>query len=196
MKVYATIFLVVVIFLGGLLAGYRLFGYRSQTPTITSQTIVTALKEQGFLVTQTFVANEQVAIKNDSGSLWKDFFWGQDITAFATMRVNSGIDLTAMTAGDVVLTDHAITVSLPAIENNSVEVVGDITLSNKQGILKRVFNNDDGYNQAYSALKEAAAAAATDPAVVSSAQQSAVNQIERMMKLVDRNRSVTVQFKH
>lgn len=179
----------------GLFLGYQLFA-RRPGPTVTSQTIVTSLQEQGFLVTESFTTNQQATIDQSTGSVWKDFFWGQDITAHATLRVNAGVDLRKITKADVVVDAKQIRVLVPPIETHSVEIVGDITLQNHQGVLKRLFDNNDGYNIASNELRAAALRAAISPDVIHAAQESTLKQVARLLQVLDVHKSVSVEFKN
>ncbi|MBU1349160.1 hypothetical protein KJ781_03790, partial [Patescibacteria group bacterium] len=90
-RIYAGIVAIVVIFGGGLLLGWRVFRPVETTRVVNAQVILTALRDRGFLVTQTFVFDQPVTITKSSGSAFKDFFFGQTITARGAMEVNLGI---------------------------------------------------------------------------------------------------------
>lgn len=195
MKFYLTIFATLAVLIGGIYIGYRVFRPSTPSPTIDSQTIVTMLKQEGFLVTQTYVFNQQVKIKTNSGSVFKDFFWGQDISASGNMKVSSGVDLNKINFKDIQVTSHDVTLQLPNIETHSIELIGDLTLQNNQGILKRVFNNDDGYNQAYKALEEKANEAAATTTLRLEAQKSTEKEINQLVQLIAKDRQVRITFK-
>src|SRR5690242_19232013 len=113
-KLWAGIALIIVLFGGGLGLGYKLFSPRVNKTTVTADVILTALRDRGFLVTQTYVFDEPVTITKSSGSSLQDFFFGQTITARGAMEANVGIDLAKVSSDDVTISGDAITVMLPA----------------------------------------------------------------------------------
>src|SRR3989339_1987690 len=130
-----------------------LFLFRdSEGGKVSSQTILTALRERGFLVTQTYVANESVKIENDSEDFWRKLLWGQAIKAYGVVEVNLGVDLARMEEKDIEINKNKIIVAIPNVRIFNSRLVGDVSLENKQGILKRIFENDNGYNQALESL--------------------------------------------
>lgn len=175
--------------------GYKLFSHPEPKTIINSQTVLTALQKQGFLVSQTYVFNQTVTIENSSGSEWKDIFWGQKITAAGNIKVSSGVDLHKLADQDVVVTANTITLTLPPIERQSTEVIGDILLTNQQGILKKVFNSDDGYNLAVARLKSEAESAALAPELKEEAEENAKNEVAKLLRLVDTSKEVKIEFK-
>ncbi len=195
MKYYLLIAATAIMLGTGVYLGYRWFGHTNQPATVNSQTIVTMLKQEGFLVTQTYIFNQKITIKRDSGSVWKDFFWGQDITALANMKVSSGVDLNKLSVESITVNDHTLNIELPNMETHSVEVIGDITLQNNQGILKRVFNNDDGYNAAYQALQKTALEAAATSTLRAEAEASTQKEVTQLLTLVSKDRKITITFK-
>ncbi len=195
MKVSIGLIIAVLLVGVGLFVGYELFA-RRPGPTVTSQSVVLALEEQGFLVTQTFTTTQDATIDQSTGSVWKDFFWGQDITAHATLRVSAGVDLRKVKPSDVVVDSRSIHVLLPPIQTQSVEIVGDITLQNHQGVLKRIFDNNDGYNIASNELRAAALRAAIAPDIIRQAQENTLKQVARTLELLDKTKSISVEFKN
>lgn len=186
---------ILLVVVASLFVGYR-FG-RPNTPgeQVSSQSIVQALKHEGFLVTQTYIITQQITIDRSTGSAFKDFFWGQDIVAMGTMKASLGVDLNKLSPEDIKVESHKVSIAIPNLENHGVELIGDITLQNKQGIFKKVFNNDDGYNAAYAKLKEAALAAAKSEPVQTEAREHAKKEIERLVKLVAGERQVEVSYR-
>ncbi|MBD3281812.1 hypothetical protein GF391_03640, partial [Candidatus Uhrbacteria bacterium] len=93
---------ILMIFLGGLgfYAGWRVSRPAEYTRNVDAQVILTALRDRGFLVTQTYIFDQPVTIEKTSGSALKDFFFGQTITARGAMEVNMGIDLANVTSDD------------------------------------------------------------------------------------------------
>ncbi len=181
MKNIILISLVILIFLGGAWVSYLIFGPSQDKVQINSQTILQSLQSRGFLVTETYTADQKVTIDNRTGSFWKDLAWGQLITASALMKVGLGIDLMKLKPEDVIVSGRKAKINLPEIEVQSVELAGAISLKNDQGILKMVLDSDDGYNQALGQLKEGVKTAATSQEVKSLARKSAEGEIGRLV---------------
>lgn len=151
---------------------------------VSSQTILTALRDQGFLVTQTYVFDQPVTIRKTTGSVLKDFFVGQTVEARGTMEANLGLDLSKLSAEDVTVTNRDITITVPSTTLFNTRLVGPIEVKNTQGILKKLLEPDDGYNLALVELTAAAEAAASKPELLSRANQKAVREIERLVGLI------------
>lgn len=161
-------------------------------PKISSQVILSALRDRGFLVTQSFVFNENIKITNNSDNFWHDLLWGQAIKAYGIAEVNLGVDLAKLGEDDVKVEKEKVTVSVPAVEIFNSRIVGDISLENKQGILKRVFERDDGYNQAVAEMIKQAEANATTPEMLANADQKAQEEIKRLVEFIVRDKVVEV----
>ena len=101
MKFYVTIILIILVLALGIFVGYSIFKPQIVKEQINSQTILLTLRSQGFLVTQDYTMNQKVTIDKMSGTMWKDFFWGQSIEASAVIKVSSGVDLTRLTEEDI-----------------------------------------------------------------------------------------------
>lgn len=182
----------------GAIAGRLIFVPENSTRTVvSSQTILTALRDQGFLVTQTYVFDQPVTIRRTTGSAFKDFFVGQTIEARGSMEANLGLDLAKLTAEDVIATQSEIVVRVPSTTLFNTRLVGPIEVKNSQGLLKRLLEPDDGYNIALVELTAAAEAAARKPEILDRATQKAVREIERLVSLILQNdgRSVRVEIK-
>lgn len=195
MKYYLTVGLMIILFVLGIYFGYLIFQPQIVKEQINSQTILETLKNEGFLATQTYIFNQSVTIDKNTGIMWKDFFWGQEINASAVVEVNSGVDLTKLTANNIKVTANQINLTLPQIEVQSVELLGDIELRNSQGILKKIFNDDDGYNLALSKIKEEAIKAASDEKLVNQAQSSTQKEITRLIGLAAPKMQILIEFK-
>jgi hypothetical protein len=187
-----------VFFGGGLYAGYRLF--RPKPPTearVSTQVILTALHDRGFLVSQTYMFDTPVTIDRSSGNALKDFFFGQTIEARGTMEVNLGVDLANMTADDVTLDDtsNTITVRIPSATLFNARLVGPIDIKNSQGVLKRILNSDDGYNDALALLSKTAEETAQKPELLARANERATEDITRMLGYVAEGKTVNVTVK-
>jgi hypothetical protein len=153
-------------------------------PKVTRETLLTSLKSEGFLVSQTAILNQTVTIDRSTGSAFKDFFWGQDIVASANIKVSSGIDLTKLSEEDVIVSRDKIEMTIPDVETHSIELIGQIELQNRQGIFKKIFDHDDGYNVALEQLKDATRSAAESEVLRADAAESAREEIERLIRFV------------
>lgn len=195
MKFYIIIILIIAVFCLGVFTGYSIFKPQIVKEQVNSQTILQTLRSEGFLVTQTYILNQKVTIDKNTGTMWKDFFWGQSIEASAVLKVSSGVDLTKLTENDIKIADHEVTVVLPQVQIQSTELISDIELRNTQGILKKVFDNDDGYNLALSKLKEQAQVSAQQDSLLREAQANTKKEIQRLMRLAARDWNIKVEFK-
>jgi hypothetical protein len=157
--------------------------------------VLTALHDRGFLVTQTYVFDTPVTIERSTGSAFKDFFLGQTIEARGTMEVNLGIDLAAVGEDDVTLDETAgtVTVHIPHASLFNTRLVGPIEVKNRQGILKRIFDADDGYNEAFTQLSKTAEATATRPELVERAEERAREDVARLLGYTARGTLVKVE---
>lgn len=180
----------------GVFTGYKVFAPKpGMQTTVNAQTILTALHDRGFLVTQTFIFDTPVTIERSTGSAFKDFFLGQTIEARGTMEVNMGVNLADVKERDVTLDNGHVTIRVPAASLFNARLVGPIEVKNRQGLLKKLFNDDNGYNEALSALSKAAETAATKPDLVSRATDHAKEDISRLVGYVAEGKTVTVEIK-
>lgn len=162
---------------------------------VSAQVILTALRDRGFLVTQTYVFDQPVTIKKTSGSAFKDFFFGQTITARGAMEVNLGVDLAKVTEQDVSIEDQKITVTVPTSSLFNVRLVGPIDVRNEQGILKRVLQSEDGYNEALAELSRIAEETAKKPEFLDRSTERAKEDIARLISYVAQGKVVEVVTK-
>jgi len=187
---------ILVALLGGILLGRFAFspsdGMRT---TVNSQAILTALRDQGFLVTQTYVFDQPVTIKKTTGSAFKDFFVGQTIEARGSMEANLGIDLAKLSESDVRVAGSKVTILATGPNVFNTRLIGPIEVRNTQGILKRVLEPDDGYNQALAELERAANEAATRPEIAARAKTTSESELVRLVRLIARDAEVTVEWK-
>lgn len=161
-------------------------------PKVSSQIILSALRDRGFLVTQSFVYNESIKITNSSESFWHDLLWGQAIRAYGITEVNLGVDLAKLGEEDVKLEKDKAIITIPTAEIFNSRIVGDINLENKQGILKRIFENDDGYNQAMAEMIKQAEASAVTPEMLAEANQKAQEEIKKLVEFFLKDKVVEV----
>ncbi|MFH1286319.1 MAG: DUF4230 domain-containing protein [Candidatus Magasanikbacteria bacterium] len=192
MKKILSIISILLLFGGGLYLGYRIFSPNRLKTEVTREVLLTSLQSEGFLVSQTAILSETVTIDRKSGSAFKDFFWGQELLASAKMKVSSGVDLSKIIEEDIEILLEEVRITLPAVSIHSVELVDTIQMQNKQGILKKIFDNDDGYNEALVQLTESARSAAMEDELVTEAENSAKGEIERLVRFVERNKTVTI----
>lgn len=185
-----------VLMAAGTFIGYRIFSPKPEAKTeITSQTILTALHDRGFLVTQTYMFDQPVVIKKTTGSALKDFFFGQTITARGTMEVNLGIDFAKVSQDDVAISAEAVTVRIPKTSLFNTRLVGPLDVNNEKGILKRLTDSDNGYNEALQVLTQEAEKSAQKPELVERADQRAKEDAARILGYVTQGKKVAVEFK-
>lgn len=192
-KLYSILVLIVFIFIGGLFLGYKLSPQKEIS--ITAESILQSLQSEGFLVTQTYIFHERVEIDKSTGSSFKDLFWKQNITAAANMKVSAGTNMEELTEKNVNVKRNSIEVSIPEIETYSVEILGDVTLHNSQGILKKIFDNEDGYNESIAQLKEQALNAVENDEFKDEARSSAQKEIAKIIRLLgESEKEVSIKF--
>lgn len=180
----------------GFYAGWKVSQPAEFTRTVDAQVILTALRDRGFLVTQTYIFDQPVTIEKTSGSALKDFFFGQTITARGAMEVNMGIDLANVSAEDVVIADDVITITIPGATLFNVRLVGPIEVQNQQGILKRLLQSEDGYNEALSELSKIAEETATQEEFVARATDRAKEEVKQMLGYVAQDKTITILIKN
>ncbi|MFA5185228.1 MAG: DUF4230 domain-containing protein [Patescibacteria group bacterium] len=180
----------------GLLTGYKAFGPKPETKTeISSQTILTALHDRGFLVTQTYMFDQPVVIKKTTGSTLKDLFFGQTITARGTMEVNTGIDFAKVSQDDITVAGDTITVRIPKASLFNTRLVGPLDVNNEKGLLKRLTDSDSGYNESLQVLTAEAEKAAQQPELMDRSNQRAKDDAARILGYVAQGKKIVVEFK-
>lgn len=181
----------------GILIGFLLPIFRpaGMTTTITSQSILTAMRDQGFLVTQTYVFDQPVTISKSTGSAFKDFFVGQTIEARGSMEANIGVDLSGLGEQDVSVSNGAVMLRVPRPKIFNTRLVGPIEVKNSQGILKRLLEPNDGYNEALTALAQAAETAATKDEITQRAENVSIGELQRLVRLLSPGAAVTIEWK-
>jgi hypothetical protein len=192
MKKYLLPITALILFLGGLFVGYKIFRPQAKEE-VTSNVVLTALQSQGFLVSQNYIFNQTITIDRSTGSAFKDIFLGQTIDANANMKVSSGVDLSKLRAENIRVTDKEIQITLPVVETQSTELLGNIVLTNKQGIIKRIVDNDDGYNAALTQLKSEAMKAAEAVELREEAKNNAQKEIKKFIQFIDPQKQITIQ---
>ncbi|MFZ2804630.1 MAG: DUF4230 domain-containing protein [Patescibacteria group bacterium] len=192
-KIYTMLAAVAVSFGVGVYAGWFFFHPKPAAgPQVSAQVILTALKDRGFLVTETYVFDEPVTIDKTSGSAVSDFFFGQKITARGAMEVNEGVDLSKLTADDISIQGNVVTITIPPATVFNSDLVGPLNVQNDQGILKRILQSDDGYNEALAELSKQAQAAAIQPDLLQKASDNAKDEITRLLGFVAQGKTITV----
>lgn len=192
----AALIAVLGVFSAGLFAGYKYFGPKPETKTqISSQMILTALHDRGFLVTQTFMFDQPVVINKTTGSTLKDIFFGQTITARGTMEVNTGIDFAKVSQDDISVAGDVITVKIPKASLFNTRLVGPLNVNNEKGLLKRLTDSDSGYNESLQVLTAEAEKAAQQPELVERSNQRAKDDAARILGYVAQGKKILVEFK-
>lgn len=205
MNRYRIIFLwtllgAVIFFSAGVFAGYKIFRPKPETKqqtVVNAQVILTALHNRGFLVSQTYVFDTPVTIDKSSGNSFKDFFFGQKIEARGTMEVNLGVDLSSIRQEDITIdpTTNIVSVKISKARFFNSRLVGPIEVKNEQGVLKKIWNSDDGYNESLSLLSQTAEKAAQTDEMISRATEQAKDDITTLLGYVAEGKTVKVEVK-
>jgi hypothetical protein len=195
LKAGLWIVLVLALVGAGVGIGYRVFHPRNDQTVVTASVVLTALRDRGFFVTQTYVFDEPVTITKTSGSALKDFFFGQTITARGVMEANVGIDLAKITEQNVRIDGDTVTIVLPSASVFNVRPIGPIDVKNTQGVLKRLLEKDTGYNEALAELTKQAEEAAKQPELLERANVRAKEDIERFLRYVVQGKQVVVEVR-
>jgi hypothetical protein len=185
------------------LAGYRTASHFARVRELetaqalkpAAESVLIALKGQGFLITQTYLFNQSVTVDHASGSFFKDFFWNQIVSARAYVKISSGVDTSKITAADIVEKEGNVLVALPQPTRYSTEIVGSVDVQNKQGVLKKLLDSDDGYNQALIALKTEAEKQSSSPELLLELQHQTEAEIKRFIQIVRPSTTVEVVFR-
>ncbi len=193
-KLIIAIILVAVVFAAGLFIGWRV-NKNAVDKKISSQAILESLRERGFLVTQTNTVNQSVKIAVKQETFWDRLLWGQVITAYGVVEVNSGVDLDKLKEENVKISGDKVLVEISKVEIFNSRLVGDISLENKQGILKRVFESDSGYNQAMTELVKKAEESIASPQQQEAASAKAIQEITRLVGYIVKDKTVEVVIK-
>ncbi len=196
MKKFIGAAILVAVLIGvGILMGWLIAKPKATDKEVTSQTILSALRERGFLVTETSVSNVSATIKTDESSIWKKLLWGQEVSASGVVEVNLGVDLEKTRADDVQISSNKIIVHIPAAEIFNSRLVGDVNVENKQGILKRLLENDDGYNLAMAELIIQAEGAVSSTQMLNAANDKAKEEIKRLVMYMAPDKQVEILIK-
>jgi len=193
-KVILIIVAVLAIIGGAMYAGWLIAKPEKTERKVTADIILTTLHARGFLVTQTYVFNEPIMIENKEGT-WKDLLFGQTIEARGNMEVNLGVDLQKLSEDDIEVKTTKVVVSLAPAEIFNTRLVGPIDVKNKQGILKRVLDSDDGYNQALTELTKQAEQAANTQELLEKANDNAVEEVTRLLQYIVKDKEIEVFIK-
>lgn len=190
-----SLFVSMIVLLG---IGYW-FGLKTNEPKsaikteISSQSILTALHDRGFLVTQTYFFDQPVVITKTTGSAFKDFFFGQTITARGLMEVNLGTDLAKITPDDVTMENDEIVVTIPKAALFNSRLVGPLEVKNEKGLLKRVTDSDNGYNEALQVLNQEAEKSALTTELLERADERAKEDTARLLGFVAQGKIITIK---
>ena len=188
--------LAILMFSLGVYTGFRIFTPKPEAKTqITSQAILTALHDRGFLVSQTYYFDEPVTITKTTGSALKDLFFGETITARGTMEVNLGIDLAKVSQDDVAISGDTISVKIPQASLFNTRLVGPLDVNNEKGLLKRLTDNDTGYNESLQVLTAEAEKTALRPELLQRANDTAKDDTLRILGYVAQGKKVQIEFK-
>lgn len=195
-KYFIILALGIVVFGGGFFVARKIYlPSEERVVQPAAQAVLLALKGQGFLITQTYIFNQTVKIDHTSGSFFKDLFWNQVVAASAHVKISSGVDLSKLEPSDISEANGRYTIALPQPGRYSTEIAGEVNVENKQGVLKKVLDSDDGYNQALEALKAEAQKASETPELRQELQRQTEAEIHRIIGLLRPGSEISVVFK-
>lgn len=166
----------------------------SEKEVITSTVVLERIQNQAFLVTRTVITDQDTEITIDQGSAWSNFWWGHEITAEGKVQVDVGLDLSSLSEEDIQVDDanKTIKINLPDAEIYGSSLEGEIDVTTKSGILKKLLATDtnEDYNLAMTELtSQAEEAIAQDEELLEEAQSSALSILQVILK--DTGYSVT-----
>ncbi|MBN1618722.1 DUF4230 domain-containing protein [Candidatus Dojkabacteria bacterium] len=159
----------------------------TETQEVTESIILEKINDQAFLVTTNVITDEEVTITIDQGSEWSNFWWGHEIVADGTMKVDVGVNLANLDDKDISV-DHSrriITISLPEAEVYEVSLIGKISAETKSGILKQILASDSeqDFNLALAELQKSAEEAVKDDSeIMEDSRESAKNLLESLFQ--------------
>ncbi len=196
-KILISLLIFSAFFFGGMWFGYHKIINQNKN-TVSGMVIVQALQDRGFLITQSSIANQTIEISKNQEGFWNKLFWQQIIKAEAITEVNLGVDLKKMSEQDITVSNNKIIVKITPVEIFDDRILGDINLQNKQGVLKKLFENEDGYNEAQTEILSRAAAAASSEENLLSANQKAAEEVKRIIGYMvkDKNTEIIVEVKN
>lgn len=148
---------------------------------VSSQTILRAMQNEGFFVTESIILEETITIDNRSGNALRDFFVSENIEAEADLRVAMGFDTNLLTADDLRIDGKTIQVVLPPVSIFSTEVLGDVDIDTQRGIISRVTSGEEDYNGLVAILKEQARVSVTDPDIAAAVQLGTIDTVTRFL---------------
>lgn len=199
MKKYLILAIALLISIVVLLGIGYWFGIKTNEPKsalrteISSQSILTALHDRGFLVTQTYFFDQPVVITKTTGSAFKDLFFGQTITARGLMEINLGTDLAKITQDDIAIEGDVITVTIPKATLFNSRLVGPMEVKNEKGLLKKLTDSDSGYNEALQVLNQEAEKNAQTAEMLDRADLRAQEDTERLLSFVAQGKTIAVK---
>jgi hypothetical protein len=185
-KVIIGLFAILMIFIAFFI-GVSVGEKYANNEAVTSTTVFNKITNSALLTSQVVYIDQKSSISVNNDSEWSSLLWGQTITSKGLMKVSVGVDISSVKDTDIAVdtASKRITINLSAAKILNTELVGDIEITNQQGILKSLFANDPNadFNQALSQLvTDANAAVNADPAVLTAAYQQCVQIITNLYK--------------
>ncbi|MBU2566787.1 DUF4230 domain-containing protein, partial [Patescibacteria group bacterium] len=100
-----------------------------------------------------------------------------------------------VTSDDVTIDGDNISIAIPQATLFNVRLLGPIEVENKQGILKRVLQNEDGYNEALSELSKIAEETATKEEFINRATDRAKEEVQQLVGYVAQGKTIQILVK-
>lgn len=163
-------------------------------PQVTTESILTAMKNEGFFVTQSVILEETVTIDNRSGNALRDFFVSENIEAEADLRVAMGIDTNLLTTEQVQIDGKNIIVTLPTPTIFSTEILGDVNVDSQRGVITRITDGEEDYNGLVATLKEQARASVADQDIAGAVQMGTIETVTRFLQTIAPQYTAVIRF--
>jgi hypothetical protein len=162
---------------------------------MSSETILRAMQQESFFVTQSILLDESITIDNRSGNALRDFFVSEQIIASARVNVALGFDTTELTSDDIRFEGNTIFMTVPNLSIFSTEVLGDVTIDTNRGIISRIISGQDDYNGLVALLKEQARTTILDTDIMADAQKSTIDSLTQFIQFIAPTYTTVVTFK-
>jgi hypothetical protein len=163
-------------------------------PSVTSETLLRAMQNEGFFVTESIILEETVTIDNRSGNALKDFFVSEHIEAEANVKIAMGIDTNQLTAEDIQIDGKNIIVTVPTPTIFSTEVLGDVDIDAQRGVITNITKGDEDYNGLVATLKEQARSSVTDQDIAGAVQLGTIETVSRFINIVAPQYTAVIRF--
>ena len=161
---------------------------------VTTESLLRAMQNEGFFVTESIILEETVTIDNRSGNALKDFFVSENIEAETDLKISMGIDTNLLTAEHITIDGNTVTLTLPEPTVFSTEVLGDVNIDSQRGIITRITAGEEDYNGLVATLKEQARTSITDTDIAAAVQLGTIESVSRFMSTIAPQYTPVIRF--